>query len=310
MISPTAPPPEIAVLGALSVRIDPVTLQATATPARTGSAYGDNYWLNATGFLAGAPCKDCFGVQGVRVDGSGNIILSVRAAHPFAPGDPGLPITGKNRLDLHVFDAAVLVANDLGVTSTPFTTGAEQLPSRLVLNAAGFSPLLTSVVASIDPTLTSTAYPYVMLNEDRTTGNWAAANPNGFADLQAPTGRNVFPMGADVASDVVLGITPTDGPQSLTLLFTCSYGASVHNRTERLNPVYPLPELNAKPPWRVELAIPGATNQLEEGNATSSAQVDVKVWDWQQGAAVDATLADIGAVRASSNVATVELSVP
>ncbi|MEO7995233.1 MAG: hypothetical protein ABI743_12615, partial [bacterium] len=303
-------PEGVGVLGALTVRLDPARLEATAIPARTGSAYGDNYWLNATGFLAGAPCKDCFGIQGVRVDGSGNIILTIRAAHPFAPGDPGLPITGKNRLDLHVFDAAVLVANDLGATTVPTTTGNAILPARLVRNAAGYSPLLTSVIAGLDPSLTSTVYPYVTLNEDRTTGNWAATNPNGFADLQAPTGRNVFPMGADVTSDVVLGVEDGDGPQTLTLLFTCAYGASVHNRSERLNPVYPLPEFNTKAPWRVELTVPSGTNGLEEGSPTSSAAVNVKVWDWQQGAVVDATLADIGAVRASSNIASVELSVP
>ncbi|MEO7995275.1 MAG: hypothetical protein ABI743_12825, partial [bacterium] len=282
-----APPPEIGVLAALTVDVDPVAMTATATPAHTGEAFGDNYWLNATGFLSGAPCRDCFGVVGVQYRGvDRHISLSVAARHPFAPGDPGLPITGKNRLDLHVFDAAVLVANDLGSTSVPFTTGAENLPARLVLNPSGYSPLLTSVVSSIDPTLTSTAFPYVMLNEDRTTGNWAATNPNGFADLQAPSGHNVFPMGADVTSEVELGIKDTDGPQRLTLLFTCSYGASVHNRTERLNPVYPLPEFNAKAPWRVELAIPPAANTLTEGQPASSAEVEVTVWDWQQGAAV------------------------
>ncbi|MEO7995780.1 MAG: hypothetical protein ABI743_15390, partial [bacterium] len=60
-----APPPEIGILGAVTVQLDPASLTATATPLRTNEAYGDNYWLNATGFLDGAPCKDCFGVTGV-----------------------------------------------------------------------------------------------------------------------------------------------------------------------------------------------------------------------------------------------------
>ncbi|MEO7994385.1 MAG: hypothetical protein ABI743_08295 [bacterium] len=305
-----APPADTAVLGALNVQFDPATGAATATPLRASTAYGDNYWLNATGFLDGVPCSDCFGLDSVHQDVDGHAVLTIRARHPFAPGDPGLPISGKNRLDLHVFDAAVLVGGDLGATAAAFSDGAKTIPSRLVLNAAGYSGLLTSVVSTLDPTLSSTAFPYVLLNEDRTTGNWASTNPNGFADLQNPSGHNIFPMGADVTTDITLGTTNADGPQSLTLLFTCSYGASVHNRTERLNPVYPLPEFNAKAPWRVSLDIPVGTNVLAEGEPTSTAAVEVRVWDWQQGAAIDASLTDIGAVRSPSDVASVELTVP
>lgn len=303
-------PADVGLLGAMTVDIDPVALTAEANPVRVPTAFGDNFWLNATGFLDGAPCKDCFGVTGVTRNGDGQIVLQVNARHPFQPGNPQLPISGVNRLDLHVFDAAVLVAGNLGNVPGAFASGSATLPTRLVANAAGYSPLLTSVVQSLDPTYTASAWPYVMLNEDRTTGNWSASNPNGFADLQAPTGYNVFPMGADVTSEVVLGLLPADGPQRLTLLFTCAYGASVTGRTQRLDPRYPLPEFNSKAPWRVEAEIPEPTNNLTGNDPGSSATVNVRVWDWQQGGVIDPALGNIGAIRAASEVTQVELVAP
>lgn len=303
-------PSDVGLLGALTVRVDPATLTATADPMRLPTAYGDNYWLNATGFLDGAPCKDCFSVTGVSRDIDGNVVLSVNARHPFAAGNPALPISGVNRLDLHVFDAAVLVAADLDNETAAFLNGSATVPARLVRNAAGYSPLLTSVVQSLNPALAATAFPYVMLNEDRTAGNFAGSNPTGFADLEAPTGMNVFPMGADVTSDVVLGVDAADGPVELTLLFTCAYGASVNNRTERLNPRYCLPEFNTKPAWKVEVEIPAVSNTLQEGQPSSSATVNVRVWDWQQGATVDPLLDNFTSIRGASDVASVSLLIP
>lgn len=304
------PPPDVALLGQWDLLINPATLTAEVVPGREATALGDSYWLNATGFLKGSPCGECLGVEGLSFNGDGQVVVTFRVRHPFQPGNPQLPISGANRLDLHVFDAQLLILGDKGNVSIPAGGGPASLPAGLVVAPAGYSGLLTSVAQQVRPDLTATIFPYVTIGEDRTTGNWASSNPNGFADLTQPTGFNIFPMGADRLTPVTLNLASGEPEVRLSVFFTAAYGQSAANRGFRMDPKYYLPEFNAKAPWRVDMQIPDSTNLLEAGNLSSTAEIQVQVYDWQAGAAVDPTLGNLGAVRAASEVASVELFVP
>ncbi|HYE78785.1 MAG TPA: hypothetical protein VEI97_12445, partial [bacterium] len=304
---PAKLPDDLGVLGAWYVDLDPAAITGGVSPIRTGEAFGDSWWLNATGFLDNRPCGDCLALEGIQNDPAG-LRLKFRVRHPFAPGDPSLPVSATNRLDLHVFDAQLLVAGELGETGFAFSSAGRQLPTRLVVDPSGYSGLLQPAIAGLLPTASSDAWPYVTLNEDPTTGNVDPSSERGFTDVQNPAGHNVFPMGADVPAELVLGLTPADGPVRVLVLFTASYGHSAVGRTQRLQPRYALPEYNAKPAWKVEATLP--VSDLHQGDTGSSAQLQVRVWDWQVGAPVDPALNTLNSIRAESAPSLVEAIVP
>lgn len=302
--------PDHGVLGGWTLALDPASGAAELMPLRSPAAVGDSWWINATGFFTGSPCNDCLQVRGIQRDPEGRLALTFRVRHPFKPGDPGLPPTAANRLDLHVFDAQLHAIRLDGTLNGEYSDESKQFAAGLIVNAAGYSSLLAPVLSQVLPGMTADTLPYVTVNEDRSDGNWDAQSPGGFTDLRTPSGRNVFPMGADVLTPMTLGLTSADGPQRIHFFLTVAYGQSAPNRFSRLVPTYYSPEFNARQAWRVELEVPEATNNLLSNDPSSSAQVEVAVYDWQATAPVDPELSSLGSIKAASEPVSVDLIIP
>ena len=109
-------------LGAFEIIIDPEAISAELLSKRFGTI-GDSYTVGGTQFFTMTPCADCLKISGVSLDLDGNVWLSFEVRHPFDEGDTLKPPSAVNRLDLDVFDLA-LVIYPTGLTAQAFTQSA------------------------------------------------------------------------------------------------------------------------------------------------------------------------------------------
>ncbi|MEO7994972.1 MAG: sialidase family protein, partial [bacterium] len=320
----TDPAPAVAPSGApgiigvwqLSLGGTPAAPSASVTPLRDLSNLGSDYLLDASRYFNGQFCGDCLKLTGVGLTAENNLDLVLRAKHPFAMPTP--PLALNQRADLDIFDVGLMLVGGSSAQQFPdFGKGSSALT---LLNADGYSGALDPVLERLLATPNVDIHPYRLFNVDPTEGNFAAGNFNGFADVFAPSGHNVFPQGA-VAEEHFIVRPPATDPtlrfaQDYLLVLTASWGQGSNNQKgsaygQRGNPIYFLPEFNQKAAWRVTTSL--SNNGLQGGVASSTADVAIDVWDWQWGAPVDPgypDLAHVEQVRVASEPLTIRLVVP
>jgi len=283
----------ISMLGSYEFNLDAENMTADLVTQRS-SAIGEDYIVSGLGFFTMAPCTNCLTMTGV-VNEGGFIKISFSLNHPFAPGDPLKPATAKNRLDLNVFDTALVVVPSTGTAQNYTLTGASAY-STICANADGFTTELSALITD------TAACPYFLVIDDSTTGT--ATN-------------NKLAMGAtNVLFDVYF-----NAGGNFNMYLTMGYGASA-KKAQRLSPKYYLPEFNRKAPWKVAVVLPNGANPPARGNTwddndnTAEYTVAVKVYDWQQSAVVTsdpatyADEADTTKVYAASTVSNVSMEIP
>ncbi|MFH1514016.1 MAG: hypothetical protein ABIG42_01010, partial [bacterium] len=119
------------------------------------------------------------------------------------------------------------------------------------------------------------AMPFFLIKDDST-------------DAMPPVSTyNKFPMGGEANFDVVFNLVVGGPTLRFDMYLTFGYGASA-TRLSRLTPKYFNPEFNRKNAWKVVVTPPAETWGDSEPTVTHN--VEVKVWDWQQGATVSTTV--------------------
>lgn len=257
-------------LGAYSLTIN--GLQADLTPARSMAAVPGvgSYDVDITDALTRTFCQDCVKLEGIRVDGNGRPVVTVRARHPFALGDPGLPITAQNRRDLFLFNVKGIVAADSG----PLSIAGIDLPGGILWEPDGYylnEDLFTGTGVAQD------IYPFMVFGVDEGvvgTGNFNSTTGR-FDAMDAPSGFNVLGQGQSGIAEFTFDIGP-GGSASVDLRLVGQYGQSVANKSGRMSPLYYAAEFAAGP-WRVEMdPFPMAFS-----TSPGSPQVtEVRVWDF------------------------------
>lgn len=272
-------------LGAYELNINADMMSAELTPKRI-SAIGEDYIVSGIGFFTAVPCPDCFKLNSLSFSG-GNLVLNFYIEHPFAPGNPGDPPSGKNRLDLNIFDLAmVIVPSDAAPESFPLTGASAYM--GILANADGYTTELADVTGD------DAASPYVLVidQSDTASHTW-----------------NVFPMGGNAYFDAVFSLAPGSGLRFDTYL-TMGYGASAKKPT-RLTPKYYNPEFNRKAAWKVVTA---SEYSWQDNDSTTPTTVAVAVYDWQTNAVVstDPNFADSDPTKvfAASEIEMVSVEVP
>jgi hypothetical protein len=273
-------------LGAYELTVDSISKTADLIPKR-GISLGESYLVEGIGFFMFSPCSDCFKMTGIGLHGNEiKLIFSVK--HPFEPGDPGLPPTAVNRLDLDVFDLAVVV-DPADSTPTHFELFDQDIYDKCIMEPDGYTTELSELLQD------STALPFVLVVDD--------------TESQDASTFNKFAMGAEANVDLTFPLT-TGTTLNFDLYLTMGYGASA-KKPDRLNPKYYNPEFNKKPAWKVEVLPSGPWLDI----SPLPVPITVKVWDWQTDATVYATPDDFlnappDNVWAASEVESVSVEIP
>jgi len=274
--------------GVYCLSISPDFASTELVPMRN-SAIGESYIVSGAGFFTVSPCVDCLKIKSIALDENGNAVLEFKVKHPFEKGDPLKPPTAVNRLDLDVFDLA-LVIKPIEITPDIYTQTDISAYTGIMKNADGFTCELSDVVDD------DVVMPYKICYEDEN--------------------NNRFEMGTDYQLfDVIL--SPGSG-----LLFdvylTMGYGASA-KKPERLVPTYYVPEFNRKAAWKVEVIPPEGDNPPEIGNTWDDVEttveytVTVDIYDWNHGAVIATDFPDsdnTNHIYAQSDVGAVTVEIP
>lgn len=260
-------------------------LQASLEPLRTAEAKGDAYQLDGTGFFTNSPCKDCLEVTGISFAPDGDVLVRIAMTHPFAL--PTQPYTLASRLDLHAFDVMGFILTE-GFGS-PVSFGSGRTAAREVLvNAEGYTNLYDSVLEPYYPTPNVTEHPYRVFFRDDGPGNFAGSNQNGFADLRNPQGHNTMAMGERDEVEFKFDLQPGQTELRVGLAIGLAWGQGAQGRGsnigQRQQPIYYLPEFHHKAPWTVTATL--SNNNLEAGDPSSNATLEIRLRDWQRGAVV------------------------
>ena len=277
----------LGILGAYELTINPDEMTAELISKRIPTI-GESCIVSGINFFTMTPCLDCLKIVDYILDSDGNLVIKFSVEHPFPQGNPSLPPSAINRLDLNIFDLAMLVKPQAGVPqSYPLT--AASVYSGVILNACGYTKELKNVVSD------NSALPFVPVVDNSISGvsTW-----------------NEFSMGVTKEFEVVFNMT-VGTPLRFDIYLTMGYGASA-KLPDRLNPKYYNPEFNRKAAWKVEVTPQG---KWLDNNNTTPVNVEVRVYDWQIGATVYATPSDFASAPASdiyaaSDVASVSVEVP
>ena len=282
----------IGMMGRYNLTISPDGSNAELAPIRTATI-GNSFIVSGKSFFDTFPCRDCFRISGLGYE-PGQIIIKFSLRHPFPKGDTQQPPSGKNRLDLDLFDIALVVVPQNG-TPIHYALLNQDLYYGVITDPDGYTTELGNLFDNPG------AMPYVLIVDDSET------NP--------PLSTfNRFEMGAEKEFDVRFPISSGES-LDFDLFLTFGYGASATLKN-RLNPVYYNPEFNRKAAWKVEVIPPNGTappilgNTWDDGDSCIKYDVTVKVWDWQIGADVDPNLANPTDIRENSDVAFVGVVIP
>jgi hypothetical protein len=278
----------IGMMGQYSLSIDPEGSSAQLNPARL-SALGQSYIVSGESFFAITPCPDCLKLKNLSLDSDGNLVAGMVIKHPFPKGDPLKPPSGLNRLDLDVFDVALIIAPDELTSNGYPLMGIDTFPG-IIINADGYTREMNEV-ADIDYAL-----PYKICYESEY--------------------NNRFEMGTDYEPfDVVFKLSDS---LNFDLYLIMGYGASA-TRPQRLNPVYYVPEFNRKAAWKVVVTPPQGDDPPEPGNTWNSIDtsteypVTIDIYDWNHGAVIAAIYPDPtnpDQISAESNIGDVVVEIP
>jgi hypothetical protein len=279
----------LGLFGAYDLTINPNKMTADLVTKRT-STIGESYIVSGMGFFTSAPCPDCLNLSTLRQDGM-NFIVSFNIRHPFKPGNIGEDPTALNRLDLDVFDLAMLVV-PVEETPSEYTGTGVSIYSDVLSEPDGYTTELANVIED------NAAIPYALVVDDSITGEstW-----------------NKFAMGDETEFDVSFPFTMGE-TLSFELYLTMGYGFSAV-KADRLHPAYFNPEFNRKSPWKIDVIPPQAEMPPEIGNTWSDNdpetefEVTVLVYDWQIDANVNSDLELPTDVYAASNIDEVEIEI-
>jgi hypothetical protein len=298
------PTSEFGLLGIFNLSIDADKSQAELTPIRGSSLTDVLEIVDITNFLKVAPCTDCVRLRGVSHSPDGELVLTIGVKHPFIAGDPLAPISGRNRADLHVFNVeGTIVSNNTAVTYPSLGAALADVP---LVNADGYSAYLDASLDSIYPT-TATIHPYVLHFDDYTAGNFSAGNPSGFLSVTdpPPSGNLVMAMGCDYNyQDYRFNLEPGDVVNYIYAV-GCTYAVSAAKKQYRFTPEYRIPQHNKKAASEVTLEI--TDNELIEGDAGSTANLEIRVVDISHGVAVGSALDQM---LSDSSVDEIEVEIP
>ena len=279
-------PGALGLLGAYKLTINSDSMTPELVPARQ-SSIGEDFIVNGINYFIEQPCAHCFTMKGFSATREGNLRVRFLIEHPFDPGIPTEPPTAKNRLDLDIFDLALIVYPD-GGTSTNYPLTQANAYTGLCNNADGYTTELATF--KTDPA----AVPYFLIIDDSDTGisTW-----------------NKFGMGYSETFFAEFVLSSVDPVFNLYLTF--GYGMSATYLT-RFEPKYFNPEFNRKAAWKVEVTPYG---QWIENITHIAITTEVKVYDWQAGATVYSDPADfanapVDNIYASSEVESVSVEIP
>lgn len=296
------------VFGAWKLIIDPDTLTAEIEPARNAQAIGLIVDADLSQFLTVSPCSNCLRITSVQFDSHTGVILGIGLRHPFA--------NAAARPDLHGFDVRLIFLLDDPVGGTwddvmVMPPDGIEVPAQTnyatIENADGYTSHWDNLVTDSryfqnGSDVPGNINPFIRYFEDFSDAGF---------DPASPTGHNVMPTGSDFEIQyAALGGEPVLGGIPIYIIADVAYGQSAVF-ANRHNPQYYLPAFNRTEPWRMEYWIDN--NHLDSADPTSTAEVVVQVFDWQQGATVDASYpnpANLSGIPESSNVLRVELSIP
>jgi hypothetical protein len=281
----------IGMFGAYQLNLNKEELTAELVAGRN-SAVGESYMVSGMHYFDIRPCSDCIKVKSIQMTPEGYVQLAFSASHPFPKGTTSKPPSGSNRLDLDVFDLA-LVVNPISASSTNYSFMGIRAYNGFCANTDGFTRELNSVTSN------SSACPYFLVVDNSET---------------ATSDYNKFEMGSkDVSFD-----TYFISGGNYNLYLTMGYGSSAKKNT-RLNPTYYNPEFNRKAAWKVSVsppqgsAVPEIGNTWDDHDSTTPYNVTVKVWDWQQNSTVASTYPDPNhrdQILKSSKVSRISIEIP
>ena len=273
----------IGMLGAYEMSINPANNTAELVAKRT-SAIGESYVVSGIGFFTVSPCPSCLKLKGISLTPDGNAELTFSISHPFEKGDILKPPTAINRLDLDVFDLAMVIAPQEAVASTYSQTGASAYTGFCV-GTDGYTTELNEVIED------SAALPYFLIIDDSIGGT---------------SSYNKFEMGMkDIEFDATFNLA--SGDLNFDLYLTMGYGWSA-KKPDRLIPEYYNPEFNRKAAWKVDVTPPAES--WPAGDGITTRDVVVEVYDWQIGANVDSELVNPTDIYAASEVSNVSVEIP
>jgi len=270
---------DLGLLGAYQLVISPDGQNVELTPMRL-SAIGESYMVSGLSFFTDTPCPDCLKLRGFAYEPP-LIKIIFEISHPFQAGNTSLPPSAKNRLDLDVFDPA-LVVRPLDTSTTSYSLG------EIYLGACGNQDGYTTELADLIGT--NTACPYFLVVDNSETGS---------------STYNEFAMG----TPSFLFDTWFANIGSFDLYLTMGYGYSA-KKPQRLNPKYYNPEFNRKAAWKVNVLPPDPSDTWSASDTTTPHNVMVEVYDWQIGANVNQSLVNTTDVYAASEVAKVSVEIP
>lgn len=292
-------------LGAFILNIDTNELSCEISPIRSANLIDSLEVIDITNFLEIVPCRDCVRIGSIGIDSDNHLILSIGIKHPFPKGNPLEPLSGRNRIDLHVFNVEGLFA--LTEPSLPikhFINLDVEIAQKGLLNASGYSTYLDEYLETIVETQAN-AHPYMLHFRDYTQGNFSGFSDTGFLDVYNPTGNLVMGQGCDY--DYRDYIVDLDSNIRYKVLFAveCSYGVSTESFLDRFTPQYRVPQYNKKAASEVFVSV--KENNLIELNTSSTAIVEVKVLDMSHGTPVGSGITQMSA---ASSVKKITVEVP
>jgi N-acetylneuraminic acid mutarotase len=276
-------------LGLFSLRLETDPLLVELTPLRTANLTDSLEFMDITNYLTLVPCKRCVNIKSVGLDSSGRIMMTIGIKHPFAAGNPTLPISGQNRIDLHVYNVEGILALVGGTQGTmQFTASQITVARGGIINPSGYTSYLDEYLDNVVPT-PANAHPYILHFRDYTMGNYLPGfNPTGYLDVFAPTGNLVMPQGSDYDyRDYVLNV---ESGHSYDFLYAvqCCYGVSTESFLDRFDPEYRLPQYNKKAASEVFVSV--KENAMIGGSVTGTAVISVQVLDMNHGIEVGIAL--------------------
>ena len=280
----------LGIMGSYDLVIDPDTMDISFVSQRS-NAIGEDYLVSGLGFFTIVPCGNCLNLTGYDVTPEGAFKLVFEISHPFPKGT-GTEPTAANRLDLDVFDLAMVVVNaTTGAVADNFPALSAKAYTGYCANADGYTTELANVIGD------TAAMPFVLVVDD--SGGTSTTN-------------NRFEMGTeDVEFEIVLNLSTK---VALETYLTMGYGFSA-KKPQRLAPKYYIPEFNRKAAWKVNVIPPVAPLTWNDSDLVTTYDVIVEAYDWQQNSAVSTTdpyddEADTSTVFAASAVASVSVDIP
>jgi hypothetical protein len=275
------------ILGEYSLTLDIQSMSAEITPARN-SLIGESYIVSGKSFFTTFPCSDCLRVKGLGLDDDENVVVAFTIRHPFPKGNVNEDPSGTNRLDLDLFDLALLVKPS-GMPSEYFPKTNKYAYHNTILNNEGYTCELSDMISD------QNLIPYKICYESQA--------------------NNRFEMGTSWHDfDVIF---PGSG-SGFKLYLTMAYGSSATFQS-RLHPIYFVPEFNRKAAWKVKVTPPQGDlppmpgNTWDDLDTSTPYAVTIDIYDWNHGAVVSAFYPDpmnTNHIRAKSDVGAVTVEIP